>query len=146
MSYWTSWIIYLRVATSIKSLSTKFGSESSLGSATHASLLSRSSMPRYRRWIVTLKSGRSSSKKFKNFPDIIAQYLGIQRPVGAHSASKPCKALWPEEIFYLMTAEDHYLIHSSMLRKSLSDFWGMRHLIFIHNIDPRLHDTKHIAH
>lgn len=41
---------------------------------------------------------------------------------------------------------DHYLIQSSVPLRSLTNFWRVLHLIFIHNIDPRLHHPKCTIH
>lgn len=76
------------------------------------------------------------------FADILANYLGVHKELGAYLTIKPLVVLLVEEIFQLMTGQYHILIQSLVSKKSLSEFSRMLQLIFCHNIYPWLHHME----
>ncbi|KAB1215820.1 hypothetical protein CJ030_MR4G010966 [Morella rubra] len=79
---------------------------------------------------------------FQFSPDILAAFMGLQRPIGAYPTVEMANKPDAEDIFRTFTSQNVVLVDPSSGRSSCSLFWRILHLIFVYDIEPRAHTTK----
>ncbi|KAB1204417.1 hypothetical protein CJ030_MR6G024332 [Morella rubra] len=88
-------------------------------------------------WNITLRS-----VSFLLSANMLAAYLGMQRPVGAFPTvdipMKPSR----EDIFRTLQGRDVVVVRSFVHQNEMLLFWCIKHLIFVYDIESRVHTIE----
>ncbi|KAB1200359.1 hypothetical protein CJ030_MR0G007572 [Morella rubra] len=79
---------------------------------------------------------------FQLSANLLAAYMGMQRPVGAFPAVEILIKSTREEIFSTLQGRDMVVVGSFIRHNEMLPFWRIMHLIFAHDIEPIAHTTQ----